>query len=429
MGDAATRTEDGDEAQAPVRLTLTPTAATGAGPAVASRSGVAAAFASARAAVRPHDHDDQRRRHRDHGAGAASGAKRLRAENGSSTTALVAAAVSGGAATDRDEERGAARRAEPIPLELAAGEAGGEGSALADAADAAPTEPDADTFRRVPLENFGLRLMKGMGFNPDDGKVGVGSRARHVEAADSAGRPALLGLGAKPRADAGGAPWRANQRKHIVIHELVRFVDGPRRGKHAVVTQTDGVPGLSMVRLELLGERDDELVEVTAPRDQLELVPKAGADGAHPGYAVLAAYERVAARRAASAPAAPHSKPAAPPLGWLREGIMVKVVDERHAEYRRSGAVVMVTDPARRRCAVQMPGALLSDVPMDALQTVVPRRGAPAVVVAGPHAGERGVSLDTDPARQRAQVRLDADSSVRWLSYDDVSAAADGGGA
>jgi G patch domain/KOW motif-containing protein len=297
-------------------------------------------------------------------------------------------------------------------------------------AELAPTD---GAFDKVPVEQFGMAMLRGMGYTPDVG-VGKGSHARSVAPYLLEGRPALLGLGAKPKEPDAAASGRRHQssRAFITIGALVRITDGP----YAVVVQTDGVPGLDAVRVRVdrreAGGGPERLQEVVCPRSALTLVPDPAAlPQDHPGRALVLAHERQVRRdlQAAALPPSAQPPPAqpppaqprpsgAPPPRWLREGLVVKVVDEAHALFKQK-CVVRAVDDAWTCVLETGQGQRVAGVRQDALQTVLPKPQGHVLVVAGArHGGESGVVVELDKARQRTLVRLE--HHAVWLDYDAV---------
>jgi len=285
------------------------------------------------------------------------------------------------------------------------------------AARPAELDPNDDAFDKVPIEEFGMAMLRGMGYREDVG-VGKGDNARTVQPYLLEGRPALLGLGAKPKP--GDANPRSQRgRAYIAIGSLVRI----QSGAYGVVTQTDGVPGLECVRVHALLPGADRCTELVVSRKTLALEgdPTALPDG-HPGRAAILAHEReakTASHQPQPAAAAAAAAAAEDALLWLRKGLVVKVVDEHHAQFKQKCEVVAVA-AAVRTCKLRASdGSLHGGVPQHSVQTVVPKAGGAVVVVqasAGARAGEAGVVEELDKKQQRALIRL-GERAV-WLAYD-----------
>ena len=346
------------------------------------------------------------------------------------------------------EAREAVGRVVAIPLVETGG--GGDGSGDAGAIVADEDETSLEAFQRVPVASFGLGLLMGMGFSPESGEVGYGKRAKKVDVMEQSGRPALLGLGAKPKA--ADAPLGGYARRpgilHMTIGSLVRFVEGARMGKYAVVVQADGVPGLNTVRVESLNEKD-ELASSIVPRASLEIIPMDQVGRDHPGYAVIIAHERALQSHASSsgggcsqvgsAPIPTEDSSTYPASLWLRARLVVKVVDPKSPHYKQKGVVVAVSDPKAHTCTLRMmsDGATKADgmevrnVKQDALQTVLPKKDPKrGMLVRKCAAGDKEtlvVVRELGAAKERALVRADDGQSQgggewAWVSYDDVCA-------
>lgn len=72
-----------------------------------------------------------------------------------------------------------------------------EEGAYEDYVERAPDAPSFSDYEKVPVEGFGLAMLKGMGFKETDDKKD-GGKDKKGETAPVKRRPALLGIGAKP---------------------------------------------------------------------------------------------------------------------------------------------------------------------------------------------------------------------------------------
>lgn len=81
-----------------------------------------------------------------------------------------------------------------------------EGEAFARDMDRRPDAPSLDAYERMPVEQFGAALLRGMGWKGEAGDGSSASEYRKSPAEAAVRRPVLLGLGAKPAAapSAGG---------------------------------------------------------------------------------------------------------------------------------------------------------------------------------------------------------------------------------
>ncbi|GAA6009847.1 hypothetical protein JCM10207_002130 [Rhodosporidiobolus poonsookiae] len=105
----------------------------------------------------------------------------------------------GGAAGAKEEE------AELEAIQMAADDRGGpvsEEQAFKRDLESRPDEASLDDYARVPVGQFGLAMLRGMGWQP--GQAASRSGRGAIEAHVPSSRPALLGIGAKPMAEAMG---------------------------------------------------------------------------------------------------------------------------------------------------------------------------------------------------------------------------------
>lgn len=235
----------------------------------------------------------------------------------------------------------------------------------------------------VSVEDFGLAMLRGMGFRGEPS----------APPCLLEGRPALLGLGA-------GLALQAGTRQFICRGSVCQV-----RGTHrfAVVRQADGVPGQDMVRVALLAAGGGALEELVLPRAQLVLQDMAQLPETHPARQAAAQIERLAETETATAPK----------TTWLRPGLRVLVAQPKSAWFKHKGWVARVD--ADGRCIVKMDGEGEHEFKQRHLQTSV-QVGRPALLLARPGAL---VGLVEDKDKLRALVRLPS-GEPEWLSLDDV---------
>jgi hypothetical protein len=146
-------------------------------------------------------------------------------------------------------------------------------------------DPSGDRYEAVPVSLFGEAALRGMGWagtiDPTDKKF-----------KDPDVRPGRLGLGATPKPPESKKERRAGARKKdgaraaqeekskaqweemrkeknreaqrgkfiLAVEDLVEVYAGPQKGRRGIVRQTEGVPGLENVRLQLEGKKDIVIV-------------------------------------------------------------------------------------------------------------------------------------------------------------------------
>ncbi|GJN94575.1 hypothetical protein Rhopal_007658-T1 [Rhodotorula paludigena] len=107
-----------------------------------------------------------------------------------------------------------------------------EGAAFKRDLESRPDEASLDDYARVPVGQFGLAMLRGMGWQPGQAASRSG-RTGPVEAHVPSSRPALLGIGAKPMAEElgegsggkggkGGKPPRRDKREDMRFVPLMK---------------------------------------------------------------------------------------------------------------------------------------------------------------------------------------------------------------
>lgn len=274
-----------------------------------------------------------------------------------------------------------------------------------------PVEPNPsdDVFDRVPVESFADALLKGMGYEEDANET---NQPFLVE-----GRPNLLGLGAKASKQQleSGVGRNSRKRKLLAIGSLCHLKNTHR---FAIVVQTDGVPGLDMVKVRVDSNQSTGCTEVLIPRQELSIVENISSLPAdHPGVLLMKknAEEEAKATRG--------SAPKAPKLmsHWIQQGLRVMVVNENEKElYRSKGVIVAVDEDHRATIRLdQSPSMSISRVKEKHLQTIVPKLGQVARVVQGPCQGVQGVVRERLKHEHKVKLELPGEE-IHWFSFNDV---------
>ncbi|KAH9261037.1 hypothetical protein BASA81_000767 [Batrachochytrium salamandrivorans] len=285
----------------------------------------------------------------------------------------------------------------------AEGEAFLEGEALPEGEDLAiplpaqgdpdrPDRPDPHApAYRVPVERFGLALLRGMGYRGEEGCAPCLPQ----------GRPGLLGLGA-------GLALQPGARQFVCNGSVCQV-----RGTHrfAVVRQTDGVPGPDMVRVALLGA-GGALEELALPRAQLVLQDLARLPASHAARRAAAQLEEAArAEPPKQVEAAARAEPKQ--AAWLRPGLRVLVARPGSPWFKHKGWVARASGHGLG--VVRLDGGGEHEFKQRHLQTTV-QVGRPALLLARPGLV---VGLVEDKDKRRALLRLPA-GEPQWLPLDDV---------
>ena len=310
-----------------------------------------------------------------------------------------------------------------------------------------------DTYKRVPIHEFGAALLRGMGWDPKKG-VGAEGNQRVVKPTTYESRPSLLGLGAMPKPDALNSkkkrrsdPKRVQHPPWLCLQALVKVKAGRHQGEYAVVYQVEDVGGKDnsiIVQLDPgnTGRSVSRLPRVVVASSDLALVDKNKLPQNHVAVVllekakkerddILAGEEQVGGKVKEEVEEKRKHKHKKKKKGekrreksWLFPGIRVRVISKSlkdGAYYTKKGVVTCITDPERGVCEVEMssPKAVLENVRQRDLETALPKPGGIAVVVLGEYRGREGTVLKRKNNRVKLEFRDDL--SVHKFTFDEVA--------
>ncbi|XP_054327615.1 G-patch domain and KOW motifs-containing protein isoform X2 [Pongo pygmaeus] len=337
----------------------------------------------------------------------------------------------------------------------------GEG---ADSEPRAETVPEEANYEAVPVEAYGLAMLRGMGWKPGEG---IGRTFNQVvKPRVNSLRPKGLGLGANlteaqalttgpsrmPRPDEEQDKDKEDQPQGLVPGGAVVVLSGPHRGLYGKVEGLDPDNVRAMVRLAV-GNRVVTVSEYCLrhvsqqefDKNTLDLRQQNGTassrktlwnqelhiqqdnserkrkhlpdrwDSEHAGGVKKAGLQ--------DGPAAKSEKAAPRSQHWLHRDLRVRFVDNMYkgGQYYNTKMIIEdVLSPATCVCRTDE-GRVLEGLREDMLETLVPKaEGDRVMVVLGPQAGRVGHLLSRDRARSRALVQLPRENQVVELHYDAI---------
>ncbi|XP_013363600.1 PREDICTED: G patch domain and KOW motifs-containing protein isoform X2 [Chinchilla lanigera] len=330
-----------------------------------------------------------------------------------------------------------------------------EGAGSAPRAETVPEEAD---YEAVPVEAYGLAMLRGMGWKPGEG---IGRTFNQVvKPRVNSLRPKGLGLGANlteaqalassgsycpPTPDGEQGKGKEDQPQGLVPGGAVMVLSGPHRGLYGKVEGLDPDNVRAMVRLAV-GSRMVTVSEYCLrPVSQQEFDKNA----LHPGQASRTSSEQhngtslswealqsedLRGRQGDLEKKRKHplarqngllakSKKASRSQHWLHRDLRVRFVDKLHKGGRYYNTKMTIEDvPSPDTCVCRTDGGrVLEGLREDMLETLVPKvEGNRVMVVLGPQAGRVGHLLSQDRARSRALVQLQRENQLVELHYDAV---------
>ncbi|XP_004348434.1 hypothetical protein CAOG_03529 [Capsaspora owczarzaki ATCC 30864] len=278
--------------------------------------------------------------------------------------------------------------------------------------------PDDINYNAVPVEAFGMAMLRGMGVSDKDM---ISARNQLKDAVPRANR---LGLGAKPKSEA-----LANNEPPPTSAKSAAKQQQAQQAKNAAAAAAASSTAPAVP---------------APPKKQVVFLPGlTKRDGSAPPRSDSATdanlAEAVRPIETVSIPAAASSRPAAmpparPPLpfapfafktSWLAENLRVRVVSRSYKDGKYDGVKVVLTEIDRERldrfiCKTE-DDRTLTDLRERDLESVVPREiGAKVLILSGTERGRIGLLHDRDSSRQRVKVKLPSEPFMATLNFDEV---------
>ncbi|CEO98508.1 hypothetical protein PBRA_006622 [Plasmodiophora brassicae] len=283
-----------------------------------------------------------------------------------------------------------------------------------------PTSASLTDYERVPVDQFGEALLRGMGWS-EGCPIGL-TNAAVIQPTEYIRRGDLLGLGADPSIQALNLPSMTNKKRARARPEQ-QFdpVDGRVRHVKGIDERLATAADLAVA----VGS--DVVITSGAHQGQTGIVTMLSSTTATVRLDVSESIVQVRpedVRRATGRDREQQERPAAAmkrprEIRWVVPGLRLRVVDKRHRMYNRKGRVLDVPTATSFTMVVDDGNVLVEDLSERDVETLVPEaQGAfPMMVVAGRHRGRTGRLLERRTDKDYARVRLDATDA---LACDDV---------
>uniref|UniRef100_A0A8C9QIQ5 G-patch domain and KOW motifs-containing protein n=1 Tax=Spermophilus dauricus TaxID=99837 RepID=A0A8C9QIQ5_SPEDA len=323
----------------------------------------------------------------------------------------------------------------------------------------AETVPEEADYEAVPVEAYGLAMLRGMGWKPGEGigrtfnqvvkprvnslrpkGLGLGANLTEAQALASTGSDTLL------RPDGEQEKDKEDQPQGLVPGGAVMVLSGPHRGLYGKVEGLDPDNVRAMVRLAV-GSRMVTVSEYCLrPVSQQEFDRNSVRIGQVSRTSLGQQNGTGSSRKALQnqdlhvrwedserkrkhppdrndGPAAKNKKATPMTQHWLHRDLRVRFVDKLHKGgqyYNTKMTIEDVLSPDTCVCRTDE-GRILEGLREDMLETLVPKvEGNRVMVVLGPQAGRVGHLLSRDRAKSRALVQLQRDKQLVELHYDAV---------
>uniref|UniRef100_A0A0X3PNF5 G patch domain and KOW motifs-containing protein n=1 Tax=Schistocephalus solidus TaxID=70667 RepID=A0A0X3PNF5_SCHSO len=323
-----------------------------------------------------------------------------------------------------------------------------------DGLEAEEEEVDEADYSTVPIEKFGMALLKGMGFNTEN-------PGPTLEDFSSKVRLKGLGLGADPavlmkarqteRAKAGDdekLEWKSGA--------CCQVIWGKYDGQYGTVEGIDGDTGRVVVKLSVTKEiqrimqaalrlvtrkeydkfsnylnqaaaakyKDAEL-EASQPLHNGDRMANSDGDPSAPRKRARMNEERQEDSHLPRHDHPSHSQRTENgSSNWARKGLLVRYLDKHshNGKYYMQKVTVLSVSPSSDRCSCETEsGRHLKDVKIRDIQTVVPRhRGERTMIIRGQYAEEMGKLVDRIDKTATARIVLLSSGKEIVVPFDDV---------
>lgn len=320
-------------------------------------------------------------------------------------------------------------------------------------------ESTLEDYESIPVEQFGMAVLRGMGWRPDEGIGGFNKKV--VKTVEPVVRPKGLGLGAsKPKQEAVAVPKEGEEKLELKKGAFIRIESGRKAGLYGEVEGFDEENARLMVKLALGNEKisiSENIVKVVNAkeykewgkilnRDKYEQCKKEKEERSSKQEKVKEeedddevflvrsrsrSREKTKKKKSRkgyseeerSRSSSPDVKRYKVSKTWIRPDLRVRCIDKKYKEGRYYNYKVNVIDVVtNERCDCRTDeGRLLEGIRTDMLETVIPRElGSRVMIVQGSQRGEMAELMDKDKTRCRATLRLLTSGQLLQKSYEDI---------
>jgi len=298
-----------------------------------------------------------------------------------------------------------------------------------------------EDYDNVPIEQFGLACLRGMGWKPGEG-IG-GYKKAVVAILDPMSRPKGLGLGAtRPRAQGEEEVQGKEGEEQLSLKRgaFVLIQGGKQRGLYGEVEGLDADAGRVVLKLAIGGETasvSENVIKLVRPKefkDRGKVVNNDKYDKfkekeklkkeEEEEVKFVSEQKRIKKekkhKRSRTRSRSPKMKKSKVARTWVRADLRVRCVDKRSEAFKEKLVVVDVATNDTCECTDSR-GRRVEGVRTDRLETLIPKAELGRVmVVVGERSGELGEIIHRDKARCQATVQLITSGEVLKLDFDSI---------
>lgn len=310
-----------------------------------------------------------------------------------------------------------------------------------------------DDYENIPVEKFGMAMLRGMGWKADEG-IG-GFKKQVIKTIDPVVRPKGLGLGAAKPKDKKADLKEGEEKLELKRGAFVQITHGKQTGQYGEVEGLDEETARVILKLALGGEKvsisENSIKLVTKKeykdwgkivnKDKYKKYKKEHEDtngkerSLSPDVMVDEGQDsrKRKSEKTSSKSSQRRSRSRSPEVKksksskrtWVRPDLKVRCIDKRYKDGRYYNEKVIVIDVVTNDscdCKTEE-GKMLQDMRTDKLETVIPREtGSIVQIVEGDFRGEIAELVEKDKSKCRAIVRLLTSQNVIKKEYEDICA-------
>ena len=301
--------------------------------------------------------------------------------------------------------------------------------------EAKPEQSRLEDYEKIPVDGFGMAMLRGMNFKPDEG-IG-GFRKAKIDCIEPVMRPKGLGLGATrapTNSNSENKNGESDKKEKLVLKKgaYVQITSGTNKGKYAEVDGLDEQNARVIVRIK----KSDS---ISVSENIIQLVSKRDYEK---GKNVLnqADYDLHAEKQKKREKEWENDKKRDRQIfdidenqdskiskisskilkiTWISEGLKVRIIDQDSKYYKEK---VLVANVNENKIECRTDSKKYVDIKAKYLETVIPKEtGAYVMIVEGQFRGKIAEMLRKNNDKSKATVRiLNDEELVLDLSYDDI---------
>ncbi|XP_054163921.1 G-patch domain and KOW motifs-containing protein-like [Oppia nitens] len=303
-----------------------------------------------------------------------------------------------------------------------------------------PTEPTLGDYQSIPVEEFGLAMLRGMGWKTGMG-IGVNAKEAYVPI-EPVIRPKGLGLGANISIPKPVSKKSEDLKEDLQLKKgsFVCIEFGAHKGSYGVIEDFDDELTRVTVRLTLKKETIKTpiaLIRVVSKKefqDEGKVINKThfdeykqkeekrdkqnGSENSKDSKGKHEIHSNVSQTSSHKRHHSSHHK------SWLMPNLRVRIIDKKYknAKYYKEKVKIIDVLSSDKCCCKTSDNRILDDIDCHMLETVIPRDSdSQVMIVEGKYRKQLATIVERHKSRNEADVQLLSDKrKVVTLSYDHI---------